>query len=293
MAQANLASALSGPGPFTVFAPTNEAFVAALGALKLSKQQLLDLPTLSNVLKFHVVSGKVMSSALTNGMEAATLEGSKVRFDVGTAGVKVNGANVVKADIEVDNGVIHVISSVILPPPKVEDYIKGMPGISAPFGLFDPAGFMNEQSINEVKRLRESELVHCRLGMLAAVGILVGESGFTPLFNGDILEGLAINQFQQVPAGFEFALTLAIGIAEAGRASKGWVEPGNGLFTLRDNYTPGDLGFDPLGLKPTNAADLKDMATKELNNGRLAMLAVAAFVVQEEISGLTIAEQLK
>ena len=72
--QANLASALSGPGPFTVFAPTNEAFVAALGALKLSKQQLLDLPTLSNILKFHVVSGKVMSSQLTNGMEVRAPE---------------------------------------------------------------------------------------------------------------------------------------------------------------------------------------------------------------------------
>jgi uncharacterized surface protein with fasciclin (FAS1) repeats len=51
--QANLAGALSGPGPFTVFAPTNEAFVKALGALKLSKAQLLDLPTLANILKFH------------------------------------------------------------------------------------------------------------------------------------------------------------------------------------------------------------------------------------------------
>lgn len=278
LAQANLASALSGPGPFTVFAPTNEAFVAALGALKLSKQQLLDLPTLSNILKFHVVSGKVMSSQLSNGMEAATLEGSKVKFEVGSAGVKVNGAKVVTADIVVDNGVIHVISSVMLPPQKPADYIKGMAGISAPFGLFDPAGFLNDQSIPEVKRLRESEIVHGRLAMLAALGFLVGESGATPLFNGDI-QGLAINQFQQVPAGFEAAVTLAIGIAEAGRASKGWVEPGNGLFTLRDSYAPGDLGFDPLGLKPTVAADLKDMQTKEINNGRLAMLAIGAWSI--------------
>ena len=152
---------------------------------------------------------------------------------------------------------------------------QGMSGISAPFGLFDPAGFLNDQTIPEIKRLRESEIVHGRLAMLAALGFLVGESGATPLFNGDI-QGLAINQFQQVPAGFEAAVTLAIGIAEAGRASKGWVEPGNGLFTLRDSYAPGDLGFDPLGLKPTVAADLKDMQTKEINNGRLAMLAIGA-----------------
>jgi light-harvesting complex I chlorophyll a/b binding protein 1 len=89
------------------------------------------------------------------------------------------------------------------------------------------------------------------------------------------------------------AVTLAIGIAEAGRASKGWVEPGNGLFQLRDSYTPGDLAFDPLGLMPTDAAGKKEMATKELNNGRLAMLAIAGFVMQECITGQTIAEQMK
>lgn len=58
------------------------------------------------MLKFHVVSGKVMSTQLSNGLEAATLEGSKLKFDL-TNGVKVNGANVIKADIVVDNGVIH------------------------------------------------------------------------------------------------------------------------------------------------------------------------------------------
>jgi phosphoglucomutase len=66
--------------------------VKALGALKLSKQQLLDLPTLASVLKFHVVPGKVMSSQLTNGLEATTLEGGKLKFDL-SSGVKVNGAN--------------------------------------------------------------------------------------------------------------------------------------------------------------------------------------------------------
>jgi light-harvesting complex I chlorophyll a/b binding protein 1 len=263
--------------------------VKALGALKLSKAQLLDLPTLASILKFHVVPGKVLSSSLSNGLEATTLEGGKLKFDLSN-GVKVNGANVIKADIVVDNGVIHVIDGVLLPPPKVADYIAAMPGISAPFGFFDPAGFTADQSIAEVKRLREAEIIHGRVAMLATVGFLVGEA-VHPLFNGEIT-GLAINQFQQVPAGFEAAVTLAVGIAEAGRASKGWVEPGNGLFLLRDSYTPGDLGFDPLGLKPTNAAELKDISTKEINNGRLAMLAIAGFVMQEEIFQKTIAEQM-
>jgi len=242
------------------------------------------------VLKFHVVSGKVMSTQLSNGLEAATLEGSKLKFDL-TNGVKVNGAKVVKADIVVDNGVIHVIDTVMLPPPKLKDYLASMPGVTAPTGFFDPLGFTADQTIDEVKRLRESEIVHGRVCMLAAVGILVGESGATPLFDGSIT-GLAINQFQQVPAGFEGIVTLAIGVAEAGRASKGWVEPGTGLFKLRENYTPGDLAWDPLGLKPTSAAEQKEMATKELNNGRLAMLAVAGMVVQEELTGQTVFEQM-
>ena len=273
-----------------MFAPTNDAFVKALGALKLTKAELLALPNLADVLKFHVVSGKVLSTALKTGLEAPTLEGSKLKFDL-TSGVKVNGSKVIAADVETENGVIHVIDTVMLPPVKPAAFARALPGVSAPFGFFDPLGFTEGQSVDEIKRLQEAEIVHGRVSMLAVVGFLVGES-FNPLFGGSIT-GLAINQFQQVPAGFEAVVVLAIGIAEAGRANKGWVEPGDALFKLRPNYTPGDLGFDPLGLKPTNAAELKDISTKEINNGRLAMLAIAAFVAQEEVSGLSILDQLK
>ena len=65
-----------------MFAPTNDAFVKALGALGVTKAQLLANPDLGSILKFHVVSGKVMSTQLANGMEAATLEGSKLKFDL-------------------------------------------------------------------------------------------------------------------------------------------------------------------------------------------------------------------
>ena len=179
----------------------------------------------------------------------------------------------------------------LLPPQKPADYLAAMPGVCAPTGLFDPLGFTEGQTIDEIKRLREAELVHGRVAMLAAVGFLVGESGFNPLFGGEIT-GLSINQFQQVPSPFWEIVTLAIGVAEAGRASKGWVEPGNGLFKLRSNYTPGDLAWDPLGLKPTSANELKEMSPKEINNGRRAMLAIAGMVMQEEICGKTIAEQM-
>jgi len=64
-----------------------------------------------------------------------------------------------------------------------------------------------------------------------------------------------------------------------------WDEPSKATWSIRSGTVAGDMGFDPLGLKPTNAAELKEMQTKELNNGRLAMIAVAGMIVQEGISG--------
>jgi uncharacterized surface protein with fasciclin (FAS1) repeats len=109
---AGLVETLKGEGPFTVFAPTDEAF-AALPEGTLD-ELLNDIPTLTAILTYHVVPGKVMSSDLSDGMMAETVEGSEVT--IGTeGGVTVDGANVVQADIEASNGVIHVIDSVILP----------------------------------------------------------------------------------------------------------------------------------------------------------------------------------
>ena len=109
---AGLVETLKGPGPFTVFAPTDEAFAkipkADLDAL------IADKAKLTKVLTYHVVPGKVMASDVTKLKEAKTVEGQMVRID-SSSGVKVNGANVVKADVEASNGVIHVIDSVILP----------------------------------------------------------------------------------------------------------------------------------------------------------------------------------
>ena len=111
---AGLVDTLKGEGPFTVFAPTDEAFAAlpegtvATLLLPENKDQLI------SILTNHVVSGKVMSTDLSNGMMALTLQGSNVTIMTNN-GVSVNGANVVTADIEASNGVIHVIDAVILP----------------------------------------------------------------------------------------------------------------------------------------------------------------------------------
>jgi len=109
---ANLVDTLSGPGPFTVFAPNDEAF-AKLPAGTV-EGLLKDIPKLKSVLTYHVVPGKVMSDDVIKMQSAKTVQGQSVSIDT-TDGVKIDSAKVVKADIEADNGVIHVIDSVILP----------------------------------------------------------------------------------------------------------------------------------------------------------------------------------
>lgn len=109
---AGLVDTLKGDGPFTVFAPTDEAFAAlpegTLDAL------LADIPTLTAILTYHVVPGAVMSGDLEDGMMAETVNGQSVTIGVGDT-VTVDGATVIQADIEATNGVIHVIDTVILP----------------------------------------------------------------------------------------------------------------------------------------------------------------------------------
>ena len=111
---AELVDTLKGEGPFTVFAPTDDAFAAlpegtVEGLLKPeNKDQLI------KILTYHVVSGKVMSTDLTNNMMAGSVEGGDLTI-MTEGGVTVNGANVVAADIEASNGVIHVVDAVLMP----------------------------------------------------------------------------------------------------------------------------------------------------------------------------------
>jgi uncharacterized surface protein with fasciclin (FAS1) repeats len=109
---AGLVETLKGAGPFTVFAPTDEAF-AKLPAGTLDAL-LKDKAKLTAVLTYHVVAGKVMAADVVKLKEAKTVQGGSVKIDT-TKGVKVDNANVVKTDIVCSNGVIHVIDSVILP----------------------------------------------------------------------------------------------------------------------------------------------------------------------------------
>ena len=178
-----------------------------------------------------------------------------------------------------------------------DDFCYGLPGAIAPVGAFDPLGFTKDADVLEVNRLREAELMHGRVGMLAAAGFLVQEF-FHPLFSG--VGGPAIQQVPQLPAGFLVALTMCISACESLRISKGWAPPtesnlkearAGGVSStfqrLRPDYTPGDLGFDPLNLKPDDPLEFRIMQEKELSHGRLGMIAAAGFIVQEAVSGTT------
>lgn len=109
---AGLVETLSGKGPFTVFAPTDDAF-AKLPAGTV-EGLLKDIPKLKSVLTYHVVAGKVTAADVMKLTTAKTVQGQSVTIDT-KAGVMIDGAKVIKADVMADNGVIHVIDKVILP----------------------------------------------------------------------------------------------------------------------------------------------------------------------------------
>jgi uncharacterized surface protein with fasciclin (FAS1) repeats len=114
---AKLVDTLKGKGPFTVFAPTDEAF----GKLPKGTVEglLKDIPKLTAVLTYHVVAGKVMAADVVKLKSAKTVQGQEVKVDASKwhmhKNVKINDAEVIKADIVTDNGVIHVIDKVLLP----------------------------------------------------------------------------------------------------------------------------------------------------------------------------------
>jgi hypothetical protein len=173
--------------------------------------------------------------------------------------------------------------------------VNNLPGAVAPIGFFDPLGLARKADARTLKRYREAEITHGRVGMLAVVGFLVGEQ--VAASSVIVVRGPAITHLAQVPFPFWIFLSFAIANAELIRAQIAFVEPQDvpvdqpGL--MRDSYSPGNLGFDPLNLKPTNPEELQEMQTKELQNGRLAMLASVGFMAQELADGKGIIEHLQ
>merc|ERR1711871_103736 len=173
--------------------------------------------------------------------------------------------------VAMEEAVVEETEAPTPPPPPVFDP-KGAAGVTAPFGFFDPLSLCPETE-RELIKYREAELKHGRVAMLAFAGFFVGEVGGF-LFGNDIT-GPAIFQYQQAESLFNAWSFNVLGLAATGE----------GVAYLKPGYVNGDLKFDPLGFKPKDAAKLKEMQTKEINNGRLAMIGMAGLVVQELISG--------
>jgi hypothetical protein len=165
-------------------------------------------------------------------------------------------------------------------------FAKTLPGITGD-ELWDPANYCSQQGVTEgkIRFYREVELKHGRLGMLSALGLIVGEN-YHPLFGGDI-DVPSYLAFQQTPLqAFWPAVVFAIAIPEI--YSVQTFEPPSSTsqrWTIRSDHVAGDLGFDPLGLKPEDPEELREVQTKELTFGRVAMLATATMIVEELVTG--------
>jgi len=157
-----------------------------------------------------------------------------------------------------------------------------MAGITAPLGFFDPAGFSKNGNIAVY---RSAELKHGRVCMLAVLGMIVEEK-FHPFFDywgdGTFVSAAASHFSPTAAANFWPAFWVMTAAHEFAVEFSG-MGP-----SASESRAPGDFGFDPLNLKPASAAELKEMQNKELNNGRLAMLAAAGIMAQELVTGKAI-----
>jgi len=165
-----------------------------------------------------------------------------------------------------------------------------LPGVSAPLGFFDPLKLSKDKSPIEFKKLQESEIKHSRVAMLAAVGLIV-QDVFHPLFKDELI-GKSIYHYQIVSERYPWVpafLISFIGLIELINIQKGWemVSLTDGIADLRADYIPGDLGFDPFGLSSSGSDEFRVMRTKELNNGRLAMIACVLIVLKQYIETYT------
>lgn len=120
LSQANLVDTLSGPGPFTVFAPTDQAFADAGIDLSTFNDNESNA-TLVDILTYHVYSGSVESSEVTDGLTVEMLNGDNATFTVDNGSVMIEGANVTAADVVASNGIIHVIDKVLMPPVEIDE----------------------------------------------------------------------------------------------------------------------------------------------------------------------------
>ena len=150
-------------------------------------------------------------------------------------------------------------------------------GATKPLGFFDPLGFSKDASQNQLVRLREAELKHGRWGMISTLAIPIQES---------VTHTPSIHNYDTLPDTPKVLILAAIMMSEFAYMLKGWENPFEGtdnFFKVKPDYQPGDLGFR---LGSSSVSD--DLLNKELNNGRLAMIASLGMIVQELVTNKSI-----
>jgi len=165
---------------------------------------------------------------------------------------------------------------------------REMSGITAPNGFWDPMGIAANIPEGRLLWFREAELKHGRVSMLACLGILAGEA-YHPFFGGGSIPSTAV--FSEAKLDVFWINLLLVAHLLEGKPLKAW----KGLFNMEEGYVPGDIGWDPLGfqkMEPGFPGGFKEMQTRELNNGRLAMMGFMGMIAQELYTHKSIIEQL-
>jgi hypothetical protein len=259
-------------------------------AIELAWQRMIQSARASQALPPAKFAGQSMRSLTSSGQP---LDSPFQRLALTAVAVASNRGDGVRVRASLDDSMDTETKEAVETLEKsVLEKAKEMAGVTGPTGFFDPLGFATDIDEGKLLFYREVEVKHGRVAMLASLGILVGEQ-FHPLFGGNI-DVPSYVAFQQTPLQtFWPAVVAAIAIPEVfsvftfkppfGDAETGYAIT-NG-WKMRSDRLPGDVGFDPLGLKPTDPTELKEMQTKELNNGRLAMIAAAGMIAQELATG--------
>ena len=175
--------------------------------------------------------------------------------------------------------------------------MRRLAGVSAPLGFFDPLALSKSVPEGRARFYREVELKHGRIAMLASAGFVVAER-FHPLFGGDN-DLPSYVAFQATPLQASWIAVLAVIMVLELSSVASFETPlppfdawsyklglGGSPWSVRRDHTPGDLGWDPLSLKPTSAAELLEMQTMEINHGRAAMIGISGMVAQEVVTGV-------
>jgi len=247
----------------------------------------------------------VVKPSIINTMGHPALPGSSPFKQIALAALEASNSQNRVRDVSVMAAFLNADARTKVAVQKMENAVvqkaKGMAGVTAPLGFFDPLGITTKCNEGKLLFYREVEIKHGRVAMLASLGFLVGEQ-YHPLFGGNI-DVPSLLAFQATPLqNFWPAVVAALAIPELFSIST-FQYPKNFFrwdetWTMKSpdemknlkhwngrDYQPGDLGFDPLGLKPKDAMEFKEMQTKEINNGRLAMMAAAAMIAQEVATG--------